>query len=252
MLIPLVASIPLLVGHTDCGHDHNNPAPALTGDWRLTYADDLTVDINIGGTVYHDSIGPQGGSVTIDHHGQPITFDLDCARPEVVCPSEVWADTVTLNQKQPNFPRRVWLTIPQQSCDGALVAPEPSECGSGTNNPDCEQVCTGTVTNSSTETFGLVTADGGKLEVLLGAGVASNGANCIALAVSGASAELVATGSADDDTWVATELANGEIATGYAGGCLWAGDSNDDGSIEALVLNAAITLRTSFSGQRAQ
>lgn len=240
----------MLTGASECGKGATNPAPDVTGAWALSYADDLKVEITIGGAVYQETVGVQGGSVTINHDGQPFTFNLNCARPEVVCPSEVWAEQVSFNQKQPNFPRRVWVTIPQHSCDGELIDADPMECGADTANPDCEQVCDGETTTKNVETFGLMTEDGSQLNVFLGAGVASNGINCVALGISGASAEVVAEGSADSENWTATALANGEIATGYAGGCLWAGDPDDDGTLEAVVLSASITLRTSFTGTR--
>src|SRR6185503_20427874 len=74
-----------------CGGDGDSPAifsktpaPDMTGSWDVTYDDTIDVEITIGGAVYTAEIGVAGGTVTIDHDGQPITFELDCARPEVV------------------------------------------------------------------------------------------------------------------------------------------------------------------------
>jgi len=37
---------------------------------------------------------------------------------------------------------------------------------------------------------------------------------------------------------------------GYAGGCLWAGDPDMDGELEAIVLGASVTFQTGFTGVR--
>lgn len=225
-------------------------SPNMEGEWALTWQDDLEVEITLGGAVYHETIGAQGGAVTIEHEGQPITFDLDCSRPEVVCPSEVWPTSVSLDQRDANFPRNVYVTIPASECDGALVAPEPSECGPGTNNEDCAEVCDGTVTQVDKEAFGLLNKEGDELTVLLGGGIASNGVNCVLLGLSIANADVETTGSGENGDWEAVSLPSAEVVTGYAGGCLWAGDVDDDGTIEGLVVGAAVKLSTSFTGQR--
>ena len=72
--------------------------PDVRGTWALTWEDDLEVEITIGGTSYTETLGAQGGIVTIDHGGEPFSFDLDCSRPAVVCPSEVWPQSVTFDQ----------------------------------------------------------------------------------------------------------------------------------------------------------
>jgi len=43
---------------------------------------------------------------------------------------------------------------------------------------------------------------------------------------------------------------NGLVTVGYGGGCLWAGDPNMDGELEALVVGASVTFTTGFSGAR--
>ena len=56
-----------------------------TGEIAETIGGDLDMSINESG----------GGTITIDHEGQPIRFELDCSRPEIVCPRETWPGTVT-------------------------------------------------------------------------------------------------------------------------------------------------------------
>ena len=56
-------------------------------------------------------------------------------------------------------------------------------------------------------------------------------------------------GSAAGGDWTATDFENGEIVTGYAGGCLWANVTEDE-ELQALVLGATVTISTDFSATR--
>ena len=247
----MAAVSPLLGGANGCGPVFSNtPAPDMTGVWDVAYENDLDVVIRLGGSVYTATVGAQGGVVVIDHDGQPITFDLDCDRPEVICPSEVWPAYVTVRQDDPYYPHRIWVTIPQQHCSGLIVPADPSECGPGTLNEACEDVCEGAIVTTETETFGVIDEPGQSFDLLLGGGVATNGINCALLAWSAAHADLVTTGSADTDDWEAHAMLDGEVVAGYAGACLWAGDPDGDAQLEALVLGASVELRTAFSGEK--
>ncbi len=224
-------------------------APDMTGAWNVVYDDQVGVRVTIGGAVY-DAMVVEGGSVTIDHDGTPITFDLDCSRPEVICPSETWQDMVSIRQDDPTYPHRIYVNIPKQECSGSLVTPDPSECGAGTLNEGCDQVCDGEVTTMDREAFGVIDEAGSRFDVLLGASVATNGVNCALLAVSHAGGDLVTTGDSMSETWTAGSVENGVVTTAYAGGCLWAGDPDDDGTIEALVVGASIELTVGFTAQK--
>ncbi len=250
MLAIALCLFPALTGATQCG-GQGLDAPEIDGKWALSYNDKIDVEIKLGGAVYKETLGANGGSITINHEGQPITFDLDCARPEVVCPSEVWPATVDMEQRNDNYPRRVWVRIPTQSCDGQLVAPQPGDCGEGSSNPDCDDVCDGEVKQGTADRFGMINDDGSRLDVLLGAGIASNGFNCAMLGLSAASTELVTSGGSEQSDWTVDELSSGKVAVGYAGGCLWAGDPDSDGKLEALVIGASIEISTGFTGSRA-
>ncbi len=42
----------------------------------------------------------------------------------------------------------------------------------------------------------------------------------------------------------------GLVSVGFAGGCLWAGDPDMDGDLEALLVGASVKFTTGFTGQR--
>ncbi len=248
--IILFAALPLLGGAKGdgCAANSRSPAPDVTGTWSMSYDDTLGVEITIGGSTYNAEVGAQGGAVTINHDGNPITFDLNCDNPAILCPSEAWPATVTAEQRNSTFEHRMIVTLPTQECSGNLVDADPSECGAGTLNPDCDQVCDGTITVRETERFGVIGESGETFRLYLGGGIVTNGINCALAGWSLADAELVNEGTAEGGDWEAVGMANGVVTVGYAGACLWAGDPDDDGSIEALVLGASIKFTTGFSG----
>ena len=240
-----------LYGFSACGaYGSEDPAPDVEGSWEITYNDTLAVEVQLGGAVYAAELGWEGGTVTIDHEGEPFTFELDCADEDIVCPTEVWPETVDFEQREVEYPHRVWMPLPTQACDGAMVPAVPEECGEETLNPDCDDVCDGEMVAETEDRFGLISEDGSEMSVLLGAGVASNGVNCALLGVSLASADLVSTGTSEGGDWYGTHLVDGEVAVGYAGGCLWADDVDGDEELEAVVLEASVVFTTGFSGLR--
>jgi hypothetical protein len=248
----LVAASPLLLGARGdgCAASSRSPAPDVSGQWAITYDDTLDVEIAIGGAVYHEQIGVQGGVITIDHDGQPLTFDLDCARPEVLCPSEAWPATVRIEQRNLEFRHRMIVNLPTQRCSGQLIDADPAECGPGTNNEACEQVCDGEVVVDEQERFGVIGESGETFRLYLGAGIATNGLNCALLGVSLADADLGAEGTPGQADWRAVSMDAGLVTVGYAGGCLWAGDPDLDGELEALLIGASVKFTTGFTGRR--
>ncbi|HJL19578.1 MAG TPA: hypothetical protein RMH99_28200 [Sandaracinaceae bacterium LLY-WYZ-13_1] len=253
LLCVVVAWVPLAMGaRGGCGGPLTSmtPAPDVDGEWAIHYDDSLDVEITIGGSTYDATLPEEGGTVMVEHGGFMIPFTLDCARPEIVCPSEAWPRTVRASQREPEYPHRMWVTIPQQECMGTMRDPEPNECGPDTLNPDCEQVCDGEVTTVEQDTFGLIDEPGESFDLLLGGGIATNGVNCVLLGISSAHADLESTGSAEGEDWVAQSMTNGEVVAAYGGGCLWAGDPDMDEELEALVLGASVKFTTGFTGER--
>ncbi len=247
----LLLALPLLGGAQGdgCSANSRSPAPDVNGWWDVTYDDTIGVEVTIGGTVYTRELGAQGGVIDITHDGRPFRFDLDCSRPEVLCPSEAWPTSVLAEQRDAGFEHRMYVTLPTQHCTGALVAPAAGTCGAGTSNPDCDDVCTGAVVTENRETFGVIGENGSTFRLYLGAGIATNGFNCAVLGYSVADASLRNIGSAADGDWTAVAMDAGLVTIGYAGGCLWAGDPNMDGQTEALVLGASIKFTTGFTAE---
>ena len=237
-------------GGQGCAALSESEVPDFEGTWHVAYDDTMLVEITIGGAVYTAEVGPQGGAIDIDHNGQPLSFDLACEKPEVVCPSEAWPETVRAEQRNEMYQHQVIMTLPLQACDGDLVAPDAAECGEGTDNPDCEDVCTGEVVTNLQETFGVLDEDSETFELFLGGGVATNGINCALLGLSVAKADVISTDPDARGGWQAEAMENGEVITGYSGSCLWAGDPDMDGELEALVLGAGVKITTGFEATR--
>lgn len=251
LALTLVGTAPFTMGAKGgCTFNSKEAAPNVTGDWAITYDPAMEIDVKIGGAVYHKTLAPQGGAFVIDHGGKPFSFNLDCTRPEVICPSEVWPTQVAVDQRDETYMHRMWVKIPVQECAGKLVTPPKSECGAGTLNPECKPVCDGAVSTKTADAFGLIREGGVGFDLFLGAGVATNGINCALLGISYAQADLVNLGEEGTASWKSTEMANGKVKTGYAGGCLWAGDVDQDGKPEALVLGATVEITTNFEGAR--
>jgi hypothetical protein len=227
-----------------------DPAPDVAGQWGLSYAATMEIDVKIGGAVYHQSLPKEGGVFAVTHEGQPIRFNLDCSRAEVICPSEVWPNLVSIDQRDATYPHRMWVKIPTQTCGGKLVQPAASACGSGTLNPDCKPVCDGEITTASADAFGVIAEDGSSFDLLLGGGVVTNGFNCALLGVSWAHADLINQGAASMENWESMSMKNGQVKTAYAGGCIWAGDPDQDGKTAALLVGASVEITNGFSAQK--
>lgn len=230
-----------------CAAGSTSAAPDVTGAWGITYDDVIGVRVTIGGAIYDAELGAAGGSFTIDHHGQPLTFDLDCARPEVLCPSESWPAQVLIDQRDLGHQHQMIVSLPQQTCAGSLSEPAPGSCGAGTDNPACDPICDGDIAVASAEAFAVIGEDGDSFRLYLGGGIVTNGVNCALLGASVADANLVTTG-APGGAWRATAMTGGLVTVGYAGACLWV---RAGGAVaEAAVAGATVTFTTGFTGAR--
>lgn len=244
------ASLPLLGGAQGdgCAAGSDSPAPDVRGTWDLEYDDTIGVEVKLGGAVYTAELGAGGGSFTINHQGRPYPFTLDCARPEVLCPSEAWPRQAVIEQRNVGKQHQMIVTLPSQQCMGSLTKPAPGTCGTGTANPNCDLVCNGDVQLGSRETFGVIGETGETFRLYLGGGIATNGINCALLGWSVADAELTSTGSSATGDWEAEQMEAGLVTVGYAGGCLWAGA--DASRSDALIIGAEVKFTTGFTGAK--
>lgn len=245
----LTSSLPLMMAAQGdgCAANSKSPAPDVAGVWNIEYDDQIGVEVKIGGAVYTAELGAQGGVVTIDHEGKPYQFDLDCSRPEIVCPSEAWPTRVVIEQRNERLEHQMIVNLPSASCDGDLAKPPASECGANTSNPNCDLVCEGDVTIATTETFGVIGETGDSFRLFLGGGIVTNGINCALLGYSLADANLV-TENRNQPDWTATEMTGGLVTIGYAGGCLFVGDVNGEDGLVAV--GAEVKFTTGFTGTR--
>lgn len=241
--------LPLLMGAQGdgCAAGSNSPAPDVRGTWDVVYDDTIGIEVKIGGAVYDAELGAAGGRFTIDHGGQPYTFDLDCARAEVVCPSEAWPDRVVIEQRDVAKQHQMVVNLPQQSCEGDLEQPAIGTCGAGTSNPNCDLVCGGEITVQTAKAFGVIGETGETFRLYLGGGIVTNGINCAMLGYSVADAGLVTEGESGND-WEAVAMEAGLVTIGYSGACLFAGTMN--GSDQALLVGAEVKLTTGFTANK--
>lgn len=230
-----------------CAAGSQSAAPDVRGTWDVAYDDMIGVEVKLGGATYNAELGASGGSFTINHAGKPYTFDLDCARTDVVCPSEAWPNKVVVEQRDINRQHQMVVNLPAAQCDQALTPPAPGTCGANTSNPNCDLVCGGNITVKTTQAFGVVGEAGTSFRLYLGGGVVTNGINCALLGYSLADANLATTG-AGGANWEATKMEAGLVTVGYAGGCLFKGQAS--GTDQALLVGAELKFTTGFTGAK--
>lgn len=245
----LLPGLPFMMGAQGdgCAAGSQSPAPDVRGTWAITYDDTIGVEVKIGGAVYDAELGAAGGSFTIDHQGKPYTFNLDCARPDVVCPSEAWPDRVVIEQRDAQRQHQMIVNLPQASCMGTMTKPAPGTCGVGTSNPNCDLVCDGGIAIKTQETFGVIGESGDTFRLYLGGGIVTNGLNCAMLGYSVADADLETVGEKGAD-WEATAMNAGLVTVGYSGACVFAG--NVDGTNQAVLVGAEVKFTTGFVGDK--
>ena len=243
----LALPLPFLMGAQGdgCAAGSKSAAPDVRGTWSLDYDNQIGVEVKIGGAVYNAELGAGGGSFTINHAGKPYTFDLNCSRPEIVCPSEAWPNQVVIEQRNIDAQHQMIVNLPSASCSSALTQPAPGTCGAGTSNPECDLVCGGNVTIKTQEAFGVIGETGDSFRLYLGGGIVTNGINCAMLGYSLADADLVTSGK-ETEAWEASAMQAGLVTIGYSGACLFAGTVN--GTDQALLVAAEVKFTTGFTG----
>jgi hypothetical protein len=232
-----------------CAVSSKSPAPDVRGTWSIAYDNTIGIEVKIGGAVYSQQLGAGGGTFTINHEGKPYTFNLDCSRPDIVCPGEAWPNMVVVEQRDLDKQHQMLVDLPQAQCSTALTQPAPGSCGAGTSNPNCDLVCGGDVTVKSAQAFGVIGETGDSFRLYLGAGIVTNGINCAMLGYSVADATLDSTGQGTA-MWDADSMSAGLVTIGYSGACLFAGQV--DGTNQALLVGAELKFTTGFTGAKQQ
>ena len=250
LVLLILPSLPFIMGAKGdgCAAGSTSAAPDVRGTWDVQYDDTIGVEVKIGGAIYNAELGATGGAVTINHAGKPYTFDLDCARPEIVCPSEAWPDRVVIEQRDVARQHQMIVNLPAAQCTGTLAKPAPGTCGAGTNNPNCDLVCNDNIAVHTVEAFGVIGEAGDSFRLFLGAGVVTNGVNCAMLGYSLADANLVTEGGPNDSPWDAVAMRSGLVTIGYSGACLFAGTIS--GNDQALLVGAEVKFTTGFTGSK--
>jgi hypothetical protein len=242
-----------------------NPAPDVEGEWDVTYDDDISVEVDVGGSVHDGVIEGDTGTLTFTHDGQEVTLELDCSHSWIMCPSEVFTPTVTLEQRRfQEHPHQVHMEVNTTECVGEPRLPDESEGECDPDDPKrpCDvEVCDEVVEVTET-TIGSISDPGDTsqlhppfdIRLFLGGGLSMPTPNCVLASVSWAEADIEYTGIYDVDatepTMDAHSLSNGEITTAYGGACFWFESTEYSEDLKAALLGATITLRTGFTADR--
>jgi hypothetical protein len=67
--------------------------------WDVTYDDVMDVEIRNGEHVQHTRVPALGGRPALDDAGALANLEIDCARPELVCPGEIWPSELRLDNR---------------------------------------------------------------------------------------------------------------------------------------------------------
>jgi len=95
------AACALLASLAGCGKGiAGSLAPDFAGLWDITYDDSVRVEFALGEQQISARVDEGGGRVAVRDAGVALDFEVDCTRPELVCPSEVWPRELSL-QKPP-------------------------------------------------------------------------------------------------------------------------------------------------------
>lgn len=70
--------------------------PDFAGVWDVTYDDSVEVEFTLGEQHISSRIDEVGGQVSVRDAGVALDLEVDCTRPELVCPSEVWPRELSL------------------------------------------------------------------------------------------------------------------------------------------------------------
>jgi hypothetical protein len=266
MVLVVMCMAPGRCAQSAQGFFSGDPAPDVAGNWNVDYDDSFDVEFEIDGAVYSGTVAGTGGSMTFDHDGETYEFDIDCSRELIVCPSEVFPDRVTLEQRDfTDRPHQIYMTVNEAECTGEMVDPvEGEDCGgeTGIDCDDLDQVCDGVMVTRNSARLGSISdpvpanpevgsTPDYTLAISLGGGIAVSG-TCAVIAAAQANADLEYSGTYDPDanSMTGTEMADGRIETTFAAGCFFVEAAG--GVAVGALAGAQIRLTTGFTATKAR
>jgi len=75
------------------------PRPDLAGNWYLAYEDVIDVEVQLRGQSRRARVARSGGKVSLHDASGSIELNIDCGRPEVLCPTEMLDTQLTLTNR---------------------------------------------------------------------------------------------------------------------------------------------------------
>jgi hypothetical protein len=94
-----VLAIAFVVCLSGCGKGiAGGLTPDFAGVWDVTYDDSVQVEFALGEQRISARVDELGGQVSVRDAGLALDLELDCTRPELVCPSEVWPRELSLKK----------------------------------------------------------------------------------------------------------------------------------------------------------
>lgn len=212
------------------GGGTSDGTPDVGGVWTLSFQNDLSVEVDIGGQISNPTLAAGASTVTVTHSGQPVSYTVDCSKALVTCPSELLPMTVSLTQARAN-PRSISVQVTE------------SECRNGTVT---EGVCSGTLIEQTSTRSGTVATDGKSFTLILGGGAVTTG-SCALLTISLAEGTFVNSGTTAAGNLRADSITNGVLTTAFGGSCLLVNTAGLDPAIETAAAGASVKLRSSFT-----
>jgi hypothetical protein len=107
-------------------------APDFHGVWDVTYDDSVRVEFALGEQQLSTRVEEVGGLVSVRDAGFALDFEVDCTRPELVCPSEVWPRELSLKAPPGKLDREgVQLMQPVLGAGSGRCASKPGSLVTG-------------------------------------------------------------------------------------------------------------------------
>lgn len=99
-VLPWLLGVALSVScSAGCGRSAaRGSSPDFAGEWDVTFDDSMGLELRLGGQVQRTRLAETGGAFALRDAGAGLELEVDCTRPELVCPGEVWPRELVLTQ----------------------------------------------------------------------------------------------------------------------------------------------------------